>query len=42
MRGCAALRDVIKLFGWSKEIAERAVGKLVGLGIFGQDPAPRT
>jgi len=31
--GAAQLRDVIKLFGWSKEIAERVVGKLVGQGI---------
>ena len=31
--GAAQLRDVIKLFGWSKEITERAVNKLVGQGI---------
>ncbi|MBI5933691.1 MAG: winged helix DNA-binding domain-containing protein [Chloroflexi bacterium] len=30
--GAAQLRDVIKLFGWKKEIAERAVNKLVETG----------
>ncbi len=39
--GAAQLRDVIKLFGWSKEIAERAVSKLVGQGVVVRTTHPK-
>ena len=39
--GAAQLRDVTKLFGWSREIAERAVNKLVGQGVLARTAHPK-
>jgi predicted transcriptional regulator len=39
--GAAQLRDVTKLFGWSKEIAERTVNKLVEKGVLAKVSHPK-
>ncbi len=39
--GAAQLRDVTKLFGWSKEIAERTISRLISRGLLAKTSHPK-